>query len=60
MGRKDAFEGDYHQVKGHAALCIQCAKCEEKCPQKIRISEWLPIVHRVLGEGQSYASGTRR
>jgi predicted aldo/keto reductase-like oxidoreductase len=54
MGRKDAFQGDYHQVKGRAALCVQCGKCEEKCPQGIRIGEWMPIVHQVLGEGKSY------
>jgi predicted aldo/keto reductase-like oxidoreductase len=37
-----------------ANQCIQCRECEEKCPQDILISEWMPIVHAVLGEGQSY------
>jgi predicted aldo/keto reductase-like oxidoreductase len=37
-----------------ASACIQCRECEEKCPQSILISEWMPIVHQVLGEGQPY------
>ena len=37
-----------------ANACIQCRECEEKCPQAIPISEWMPIVHRVLAEGAAY------
>ncbi len=37
-----------------AGACIKCRICEEKCPQKIVISEWLPKVHAVLGEGKPY------
>jgi predicted aldo/keto reductase-like oxidoreductase len=37
-----------------AALCIQCQECEAKCPQDIRTSEWMPIIHEVLGENQPY------
>jgi uncharacterized protein len=37
-----------------ASACIQCRTCEDKCPQKIVISEWMPEVHAVLGEGKSY------
>jgi hypothetical protein len=37
-----------------ASQCIQCRECEEKCPQSIFISEWMPIVHDVLGEGKPY------
>jgi predicted aldo/keto reductase-like oxidoreductase len=51
---ESGYEGDYHREKGQAALCIQCQECEEKCPQSIPISELMPIVHRVLGEGKSY------
>ncbi|MDR1421297.1 MAG: aldo/keto reductase [Coriobacteriales bacterium] len=29
-----------------AADCIQCGVCEEKCPQKIEISEWMPEIHK--------------
>jgi predicted aldo/keto reductase-like oxidoreductase len=37
-----------------ASACIQCRECEELCPQSISISEWMPIVHEVLGKGQPY------
>jgi predicted aldo/keto reductase-like oxidoreductase len=37
-----------------AEACLQCQECEEKCPQSIPISEWMPIVHEVLGEGKPY------
>jgi predicted aldo/keto reductase-like oxidoreductase len=37
-----------------ASACIQCRECEEKCPQSILISEWMPLVHEVLGEGKPY------
>jgi uncharacterized protein len=35
-----------------ADQCIQCRECEDKCPQKIEISEWMQVVHGVLGEGK--------
>jgi predicted aldo/keto reductase-like oxidoreductase len=31
-----------------AAACISCKLCEEKCPQSISISEWMPKVHSTL------------
>jgi predicted aldo/keto reductase-like oxidoreductase len=37
-----------------ASACIQCRICEDKCPQKIAISEWMPKVHALLGEGKAY------
>jgi predicted aldo/keto reductase-like oxidoreductase len=37
-----------------ASACIQCRECEELCPQDIPISEWMPVVHEVLGEGRSF------
>ncbi len=39
-----------------ADACIQCRECEEKCPQHILISEWMPVIKAVLGEGQSWDS----
>jgi predicted aldo/keto reductase-like oxidoreductase len=39
-----------------ADKCIACLDCEQKCPQNIRISEWMPVVHSVLGEGRPYVS----
>jgi Predicted oxidoreductases of the aldo/keto reductase family len=40
---------NFFDKAGHASECIQCRICEEKCPQKISISEWMPKVHEVLG-----------
>jgi predicted aldo/keto reductase-like oxidoreductase len=40
--------------KERASVCIQCRECEPKCPQHILISQWMPIVHQVLGEDQPY------
>ncbi|MBC7234458.1 MAG: aldo/keto reductase [Chloroflexi bacterium] len=37
-----------------ASACMACRLCEAECPQGIPISEWMPFVHRVLGEGMSY------
>ncbi len=37
-----------------AAQCIQCQECEDKCPQKIAISEWMPVVEEVLGLDRPY------
>ena len=34
-----------------AGACIQCKGCEEKCPQKIPISEWLTKARAVLEAG---------
>lgn len=37
-----------------AKNCTQCQECEEKCPQSIPISQWMPVVHEVLGEDKPY------
>jgi predicted aldo/keto reductase-like oxidoreductase len=37
-----------------AALCLQCQECEDKCPQKIRISDWMSVVDEVLGLDRPY------
>ncbi|MBN1648551.1 MAG: aldo/keto reductase [Spirochaetales bacterium] len=37
-----------------ARNCIQCGECLEKCPQKIPISDWMPVIHEVLGENKPY------
>lgn len=31
-----------------ASACTQCNVCEQKCPQRIKISEWMPKVHELL------------
>ncbi len=35
-----------------ASACTGCGECEEKCPQGIKLSELMPEVHAVLGEGR--------
>jgi uncharacterized protein len=40
--------GRFLGEKERAGACIQCRECEEKCPQAIRISEWMPKVHETL------------
>jgi predicted aldo/keto reductase-like oxidoreductase len=52
-GSKYELEGDFHVEKVNASHCTQCQECEPKCPQNINISEWMPIVHQVLGEGKA-------
>ncbi len=34
--------------------CTQCGECDPKCPQQIPISQWMPVIHDVLGNGQPY------
>jgi len=34
--------------------CIACQQCESLCPQKIPISQWMPVVQAVLGENKPY------
>lgn len=38
------FFGD----ESKADKCIACKICEDKCPQSIKISEWMPKVHSAL------------
>jgi hypothetical protein len=33
-----------------ANACIACHDCENLCPQKIPISDWMPKVHALLGK----------
>jgi predicted aldo/keto reductase-like oxidoreductase len=42
--------------EARASACIQCLQCEDLCPQNIPISEWMTVVHAVLGEGQPFES----
>jgi len=36
-----------------ADQCIECGECEEACPQKIPVAEWLKKVHAELGPRQA-------
>ncbi len=35
-------------------LCERCQECEEMCPQRIAIADWMNRVHQIFGEGQTY------
>jgi predicted aldo/keto reductase-like oxidoreductase len=49
----EGYDGEW-LIKGRADACIQCRECEDKCPQSIPISKWMPVVHQVLGEGKPF------
>jgi uncharacterized protein len=36
--------------ENRASECIGCKACESRCPQKIKISEWMPKIQAVMGE----------
>lgn len=67
-GKPDAARGQYewwryaHEVAGiqshdvRAIQCLQCGECETKCPQGIPISQWMPMIHSVLGEGKPFVT----
>ncbi|MBN1429727.1 MAG: aldo/keto reductase [Anaerolineae bacterium] len=57
--KPDWARNQYQQwipVAERADQCIACQDCEQKCPQAIRISEWMPVVDNVLGAGRPYVS----
>ncbi len=39
---------NFMREENRAGECIQCRICEDKCPQRILISEWMPKVHEAL------------
>jgi predicted aldo/keto reductase-like oxidoreductase len=50
----DWFAAGNFEQDVRAFACVQCNECEEKCPQDIPISQWMPVIHRVLGEGEPF------
>jgi len=38
-----------------ASACQHCHDCEDKCPQRIPISDWMSYIHEVLGESRIYS-----
>jgi uncharacterized protein len=49
----DVARGGYNNWFAEAERahnCAECYECEEKCPQQIPITEWLPKVHELLAE----------
>lgn len=47
---KEQYANQLPFFGANADECIACKKCEKKCPQHIKISEWMPKVHALLGE----------
>ena len=47
LGRKRKGDGT---VEAWASACLECGKCEPKCPQKIKIREQLKETHAALVE----------
>jgi predicted aldo/keto reductase-like oxidoreductase len=39
-------------LEERAGACVQCKTCEEKCPQSIIISEWMPRIHKELSDNR--------
>ena len=37
-----------------ASACIDCGACEEKCPQAIPISDWMPYIQDILATEKAY------
>ena len=43
---------NFMEERERACACAGCRVCEEKCPQKIPVSEWMPKVAAVLEENK--------
>jgi predicted aldo/keto reductase-like oxidoreductase len=47
--KEDIASNDYKlwvPDENKGSLCVVCQECEEKCPQDIPISEWMPRIHQ--------------
>jgi len=53
MGRARFTYSRFFEEKERAGACKQCKECEEKCPQKLPISELMTKVHATLSESKS-------
>ncbi|MBS1249883.1 MAG: Aldo-keto reductase IolS [Chloroflexi bacterium] len=51
LGHAQFIYNNFVPEEQRANLCVACRECEEKCPQKILISEWMPRVHEALAGG---------
>jgi CO dehydrogenase/acetyl-CoA synthase alpha subunit len=46
---RDAAQKEYADLETSGEVCIECAKCEEKCPYGLPIIERIRSVHETLG-----------
>lgn len=44
---------NFVKPENRASECIGCKACESRCPQQIKISEWMPKIEETLGEKKS-------
>jgi predicted aldo/keto reductase-like oxidoreductase len=42
----------YLTLSQRSDKCIACRECEDKCPQQIQISSWMPKVSEMLSPGK--------
>ena len=42
----------YLTLSERSDKCIACGECEEKCPQQIKISSWMPKISEMLSPGK--------
>jgi len=45
---REIYSSKFFPEEQRASACKDCNTCEEKCPQHIMISEWMPKVHEEL------------
>ena len=49
---KSGAQTDSTMSSGNASVCINCGKCLEKCPQRIKIPDELKKAHEILGKNK--------
>jgi len=49
VGARHEYNNSF-DAANRASGCVECKICEEKCPQSIPISDWMPKVHKTLGQ----------
>jgi uncharacterized protein len=49
-----AFKLGLAKADERAASCVGCRVCQEKCPQKIPIADWMEVLKGTLGEGRAF------
>ena len=50
MERARRVYNNFVPEEQRANHCVACMDCEEKCPQNIPISDWMPRIHEILAE----------
>ena len=53
LERSRKFYGDHTPPERRADQCVACGQCEDACPQKIEIIDWLKVAHEFLSQAQT-------